>query len=123
MAHILVIDDDPFYLRTIARILRALGHTSQGAGNGQEALDMLQDQIFYLVISDTNMPFLDGPAFVREFRRTNKVTPIVMNSGAGLQDEVRELLQSGDIQDFVDKGIPLAKWREVLLRLIPPTTP
>lgn len=123
MAHILVIDDDPFYIRAIGRILRTLGHTSQGAGNGQEALELLKHQDFDLIISDTNMPFLDGPAFVREFRLTNNVTPIVMNSGAGLQDEVRELIKAGKVQYFVIKGIPIVDWKEILLQLIPQSTP
>ena len=123
MAHILVIDDEPNYIKAIGRILRLIGHTSQGAHNGQEALELLKHKQFDLIISDTNMGTMDGPAFVRAFRLTDQVTPIVMNSGGGLQSEVQELLKARALQYYVNKGILNEEWKEILLQFLPPATP
>ena len=52
---ILAVDDEPMMTRAVVRMLRPLGHTVGVAGSGEEAIDMLAEQTFDVVISDMGM--------------------------------------------------------------------
>ncbi|HSG48836.1 MAG TPA: response regulator, partial [Longimicrobiales bacterium] len=69
MAHILVIDDDPPVLRTLARVLEADGHRVRTAPGGREALAAFAEEPAELVVVDIHMPGMDGIEFIREFRK------------------------------------------------------
>ncbi len=81
-AHILVVDDDPIVADSLAMYVRTLGHEVATAGDGAEALGMLRSasKPFHLVISDVNMPRMDGVAFVRTVRKRDvrKGVPVMM---------------------------------------------
>jgi len=52
---ILAVDDEPMMTRAVVRMLKPLGHTVGVAGSGEEAIDMLAEQTFDVVISDMGM--------------------------------------------------------------------
>jgi CheY-like chemotaxis protein len=60
---LLIIDDDPSFLRALARLLRHDGHTVDTASNGHHALAHLQTQRYDLILCDLWMPELAGPDF------------------------------------------------------------
>ena len=60
---ILVIDDEPSLLRAMARLLRREGYTVATAANGRYALAQLQVQRYDVILSDLQMPDIDGRAF------------------------------------------------------------
>jgi CheY-like chemotaxis protein len=57
---VLVIDDDPGILSALTHLLQHDGHTVETATNGQEALALLHEQGFDLILCDLLMPALDG---------------------------------------------------------------
>src|SRR4029450_13123840 len=57
---VLVVDDDPGILSGLTRLLQRDGHTVQTATNGQEALALLHERGFDLILCDLLMPELDG---------------------------------------------------------------
>ncbi len=59
-AHILVVDDDAMTLKFCMEILADAGYGVVGAQNGAQAVGMLRSSFFHLVISDINMPALNG---------------------------------------------------------------
>ncbi len=60
-AHILVVDDDPALLLVISKSLSGKGYSVETAGNGAEALDIMQKTApFDLLLSDIVMPEMDG---------------------------------------------------------------
>jgi two-component system NtrC family sensor kinase len=63
---ILVVDDEPGIRRALAHLLRREGHTVDTAMDGRQALQMLQEQRYDLVLCDLRMPELDGPGLYRE---------------------------------------------------------
>jgi CheY-like chemotaxis protein len=57
---VLVVDDDPGILSALTRLLQRDGHTVETATNGQEALALLQEGFYDLILCDLLMPTLDG---------------------------------------------------------------
>ena len=57
---VLVVDDDPGILSGLTRFLQRDGHTVETATNGQEALALLHERSFDLILCDLLMPALDG---------------------------------------------------------------
>jgi len=94
MAKKILIVDDSDSVRTIARIaLRERGYEVVEAANGQEALERLaaEDRV-HLVISDVNMPGMDGITLLKEVRRDPKFkfTPVIMLTTEAGQDKKDE---------------------------------
>lgn len=66
-ARLLLVDDDPFLLRAVGRLLTLHGYEIVAKGSGVDALELLaQDCEFDLVIFDMEMPPLHGPAFLEQ---------------------------------------------------------
>ena len=60
---ILVIDDEPSFVRVLAQLLRYNGYRVDTASNGRHALAQLQERPYDVIVCDLHMPDLDGPAF------------------------------------------------------------
>ncbi|HEC18788.1 MAG TPA: response regulator [Gammaproteobacteria bacterium] len=88
MANILIADDSAFLRRILCASLRDMGHTVVEAADGQEALKMALDQSFDMLISDINMPILDGLDLVEKLRALPdyKNIPILILSGESSRD-------------------------------------
>lgn len=80
MATILVVDDSTSMRQMVHAILKGSGYEVTEALNGQDALNKAMDRKFDLVITDLNMPLLDGIALTRELRilPDYKYTPIIL---------------------------------------------
>ena len=88
---ILVIDDDPAILATVADILREEGYQVHTASNGAEGLQVLEQVLPQLVLLDMRMPVLDGWAFARTLQQRGLALPIVVMTAA--QDARRWALE------------------------------
>jgi two-component system, chemotaxis family, chemotaxis protein CheY len=77
----ILIVDDSSSMRTVAGIaLRGAGYEVLEAGNGQEGLAKLDGERLHLIISDVNMPVMDGIEFLKEVKRhpNYRFTPVIM---------------------------------------------
>jgi len=80
-AKTILIVDDSFSLRqTISMALKSAGYDVVEAIDGRDALNKLDGRKYNLIISDVNMPNLDGLSFVRELKQnpSYKFTPVLM---------------------------------------------
>jgi two-component system, chemotaxis family, chemotaxis protein CheY len=97
---ILIVDDSSVMRKIIERSLRQagleLGEIVE-AGNGIEALAAVQAGVFDLVLSDINMPAMDGIEFLRQLVTIEscKGTPVVMITTEGSESRVVEALSIG----------------------------
>src|SRR5262249_48179960 len=69
MARILVVDDEPESLKLLVLLLGLEGHDVEGACDGIDALTHLEARPYDLLISDFNMPRLDGAGLYRALER------------------------------------------------------
>ena len=93
--NILLVDDDALQATNRKCILERVGHLVQVCPGGQEALDFLssrQSDSVRLVITDHQMPGMNGPEFVRSLRSEGCLLPVVVLSGyADVEDEYEGL--------------------------------
>lgn len=87
--HILVAEDDPLTRRFWRVVLEEQGHCVAEAADGLEALSVLATMPCWLVITDLEMPRLDGLALIRSIRLAGSHIPIIVVSGCA-QPEVRK---------------------------------
>ena len=79
---ILVVDDDPSILRTVAEFLDMEGFPVETAANGVEALDAVERQAPSLVLLDMRMPVLDGWGFARTLQERGRTLPVLVMTAA-----------------------------------------
>jgi two-component system chemotaxis response regulator CheY len=77
---IMIVDDSASMRQVVSIALRDAGYELIEAGDGQEALKKLDGTKIHLIISDINMPNMDGVSFVKEVKQNPKYkfTPIIM---------------------------------------------
>lgn len=93
MAKIILIVDDSASVRQLVGIsLRGAGYTVIEAVDGKDGLKQLDGQKINLVISDVNMPNMDGISFVKEMKQNAnyKFTPVIMLTTEGADDKKQE---------------------------------
>jgi len=92
MATILAVDDSNSMRQMVSFTLKQAGHEVQEAADGVEALEMAKKARFNLVISDVNMPRMDGIALIRELRAlpAYKFTPLLMLTTESGSDKKQE---------------------------------
>ena len=80
MAQILAVDDSASMRQMVAFTLKGAGHDVTEASDGKQALDIAKSKKFDLVLSDVNMPNMDGIALTKELRTLPdfKFTPILI---------------------------------------------
>jgi CheY-like chemotaxis protein len=84
MQRILVIDDDNALRTGIVGFLKVAGYDVRSAANGQEAMRLLKEGPVDLVITDINMPEMDGIEVLMELRAQVPDLPVLAMSGGGL---------------------------------------
>jgi CheY-like chemotaxis protein len=77
LRRILVVDDDIGVRDTMAGLLSDLGYDVAVAADGEEALILLQDSTFGLVLTDLNMPGMDGWSLAGRIKKDSS-TPVVL---------------------------------------------
>lgn len=77
---ILVVDDSASLRQVVSIALKSAGYDMLEACDGQDALGKLAGRKVHLIISDVNMPVMDGITFVKEVKKSpdHRFTPIIM---------------------------------------------
>ncbi len=78
---LLIVDDEPEIRKMLVRHFFFLGYEAEEAENGSEALDILAEKRFDVVISDIRMPKMDGVSLLREIRHQYPMTRVIMITG------------------------------------------
>jgi two-component system cell cycle response regulator CpdR len=81
MKDILVVDDDSLLLGVIKRILEREGFAAHCVESGEEAIAQIKERTFSLMITDFNMPGLNGLELARKGLEIAPQMPIIMNTG------------------------------------------
>ena len=99
---ILIVDDSPILRSAMAKVARLAGITNEcifEAGNGREALDVLERVSIDLVLLDLNMPIMDGEAFAIEVQRhpAHSKTKIAVVSSEANQARLERMQSLGAV--------------------------
>ena len=113
MFHILVVDDDKNTRLLFNAVLSAEGYSVITAGDGEEALQIMDRQHIDLVVLDVMMPRMDGYEFTKTLRAGNNDLPILMVSARQLPADRKQGFLVGT-DDYMTKPIDE---EEMLLRI------
>jgi two-component system KDP operon response regulator KdpE len=100
-ARILIVDDEPSILATMAPLLRGRGYDVSTATSGHAALEAVDRQPPQLVILDLGLPDLDGIEVARRLREGRAIPILVLSARGAEQDKVAALDAGAD--DYVTK--------------------
>ena len=114
---LLVVDDEPAITSTLSPVLERAGFDVRIAGDGVEALAMVEDQAPDLVVSDVLMPRMDGREMVRRLRARGRWVPVILLTQVGETYERVAALDEG-ADDYLAKPFELAELEARLLALV-----
>jgi len=112
--NILVAEDNPTNQTLIMSQLEALGYTAELAENGQEALNMMVNTDYQLLLTDCNMPLVDGYKLAQTIReRGNHSLPIIALTADAFPEKKADCLQAG-MNDHITKPVNLQTLKDTL---------
>jgi two-component system, NtrC family, response regulator AtoC len=110
---ILVVEDEPDLRATVADGLREAGHSVEVAADGAEGLAQITSNVFDVVVTDVNLPKLDGVSLLKRTRSESPSTSVVLVTAFGEVAQAVAALKEG-AYDYLTKPFDLD---ELLLRL------
>ncbi len=95
MENILIVDDEKNYTMIIGEILQEEGYTSITASSGMEALDILNNEIIDLVLSDVKMPGMSGIQLLENIKELNPDLPVIIMTAYGSVEKAVDAMHKG----------------------------
>ena len=117
VARLLIVDDEPAHLRALCRTLRGQGYDTEGFTAGQDALAALQAGRFDLLLTDLQMPGMDGIALMRAAQETDPNLVSIIMTGQGAISTAVEAMRTGAF-DYILKPLNLSMILSVLTRAL-----
>ncbi|MGB5518834.1 MAG: ATP-binding protein [Gammaproteobacteria bacterium] len=114
---ILIVEDNPSNLKLISNQLRSLGYKADLASNGKEGLNMFRTHNYALVLTDCNMPLMDGYELAIEIRKEDSQIPVIALTADAFPEREKECLSAG-MNDRVIKPVNLQKLQNTLEKWI-----
>lgn len=117
---ILAVDDSPTMRRIIINTLKRAGYTKiVEANDGKDALAKMKVEDFNVVITDWNMPEMDGLTFVTNIRADAKYKnmPILMVTTRSVKDDILEAMKAG-VNNYIVKPFTPDTLKEKIEQII-----
>jgi CheY-like chemotaxis protein len=122
---ILIVDDEPdvaeLFRQRFRREARQGTYVLHFAGSGEAALDMLDHEIepqLIVILSDINMPGMDGLTLLQEVKRRRPDLPVMMVTAYGDEDRRRRARDYG-AAEFITKPVDFDRLKQHLSQLSP----
>lgn len=111
--HILLIDDEAIALSNLSHVLTREGYAVTACKTGEAGLAAMQTTAFDLVMTDLQMPGVDGMAVLRHVRVNTPGIPVIMITGHATLDSAVDAMKAGAYH-YIAKPFRLAEAREVV---------
>lgn len=116
-AQILIVDDEVKTCRALAHVLKKEGYGVGEANSGEQALDMILQARFDLVLTDLKMKNIDGLQLLQEAKRVDPDTEVIIMTGYATVPVAVDAIQKGSYQ-FLSKPFQLEEVREVVAQAL-----
>ena len=112
---ILIVEDEKAARDTMIDLLAEVGYEVQGATNGEEAIEMVQEYSFNVVITDLKMPKGDGLQVLEQVKKANSRTIVIICTGYGTVTTAVKAMRLG-AYDYITKPIKAEEMKLVVQR-------
>jgi len=109
---ILVVDDNNVLLIVVSKMLSQLGYEVSSADSGENGLNVFRKSNFDIVLSDYDMPGMDGVAFACSVKKCSPRTPVVIITGSGRESVFSR--KSTAVDEVISKPFTLAEIDETI---------
>ncbi len=103
MFKILVIEDEKAIARALELKLKKAGFDAKRVSNGKEGIDILEEEKYDLILLDLVMPIMDGFATLKELKKRNIKTPVIILSNLSQESDEKKARELG-AKDFFIKS-------------------
>lgn len=113
---ILVVDDEENARVALSKILTHDGYDVSSAGNGVEALNFLRSKDVELIITDLNMPEMNGLMFLRELNRSHPSSNVIMITAYGEVESYLEAMTLGAFE-YINKPVKYDDLKKIINKI------
>lgn len=113
---ILVVDDEENAREALSKILAHDGYDVSSAKNGVEALNYLRSKDVELIITDLNMPEMNGMMFLRELNRIHPASNVIMITAYGEVESYLEALTLGAFE-YINKPVKYEELKKIINKI------
>lgn len=115
---VLLVDDDPLFLELSKTFLEVFHNIiSDTVDSAREALQSLEKNSYDVVISDYDMPYMDGITFLKTIRDKRINIPFILFTGVDKEELMRQAMENG-ANSFIEKiGDPRAQYSELSIKI------
>lgn len=110
-AKVLLVDDEADFIDSLSQRLEVRGLKVSATTRGQNAVDLLDDEKFDIIVLDLAMPGMDGLETLRRIKEKDPDAEIVMLSGHGSVQSTKEAMKLG-AEDFLEKPVDMPELLE-----------
>jgi len=114
---ILLVDDEENARIALSRLLTREGYIVETAANGFEALSYLREHDVNLIVTDINMPEMNGIEFLREVNRSFPGSNVIMITAYGGVESYIESINLGAFE-YINKPVKIEELKSVLERIL-----
>ncbi len=115
--NILVVEDDPAVRETMIKIILSLGYNCQEAVDGDQALDLILNNNFDIIICDIKLPKMDGLTLLSRVQEKKPESNFIIITGYYKDYSYDKVILAG-AQDFIKKPFSIAEFNKKLTRIL-----
>jgi DNA-binding NtrC family response regulator len=116
-ARILVVDDEENARIALTRLLSKEGFLVDSVANGFEALNYLRQQTVNIIVTDINMPEMDGISFLRELNKNFPKMNVIMITAYGGVESYLEAMNLGAFE-YINKPVKIDELKLILKKVL-----
>jgi two-component system response regulator (stage 0 sporulation protein F) len=116
MKRILVVDDEENARVALSKILTREGYDVASACNGYEALNYLRGKEVELIITDINMPEMNGMTFLRELNHSHPASNVIMITAYGEVESYIEAMNLGAFE-YINKPVKFEELNKIICKI------
>ena len=117
MKKILLIEDNVMNCELIRDILTLCNYQITSTGDGRDALDILENESFDLILTDIHLPKMDGIEFIHKFRESNSAVKIVAMT-SDLTTKSGETFEEVGFNGYIQKPFKIFEFRQYIKNIL-----